>query len=57
MVTAVIIELQSQTFEAAFSSGAAEHIFAGVAGVGTLVAIAITIGIAQMGDRRLSYVT
>lgn len=52
MVTAVIIGLQGQTFEAAFTSGAAERLFAGVAGVGALVAIAITVGIVQLGERR-----
>jgi hypothetical protein len=52
MATAVIVGLQGQTFEAAFTSGAAECIFAGVAGVGALIAIAITVGIAQMGERR-----
>jgi hypothetical protein len=32
--------------------GAAERLFAGVAGVGALVAIAITVAIAQLGERR-----
>lgn len=50
--TAVIVGLQGQTFEAAFTSGTAERLFAGVAGVGALVAIAITVGIAQLGERR-----
>ncbi len=52
MVTAVIVGLQGQTFEAAFTSGVAERIFAGVASVGALIAIAITVGIAQLGERR-----
>lgn len=52
LVTAGIVELQGQTFETAFASGAAERIFAGVAGVGALVAILITVGIAQLGKRR-----
>jgi hypothetical protein len=52
MLTAVIIGLQGQTFEAAFTSGAAERLFAGVASAGALVAIAITVGIAQLGERR-----
>jgi hypothetical protein len=45
MVTAVIVGMQGQTFEAAFTSGTAENLFAGVAGVGALVATAITVGI------------
>ncbi|NJM06039.1 hypothetical protein HC891_07330 [Candidatus Gracilibacteria bacterium] len=49
MVTAVISGLQGQTFEAAFSSSAAERLFAGVAGASALVAIAITVGIVQAG--------
>jgi hypothetical protein len=52
MVTAVIVGLQGQTLEAACTSGAAERLFAGVAGVGALVAIAITVGIVQLGERR-----
>jgi hypothetical protein len=52
MVTAAIVGLQGQTFEAAFTSGVAERLFAGVAGVGALIAIAITVGIVQLGERR-----
>lgn len=51
MVTAVIVGLQGQTFEAALGTGHAERIFAGIAGVGMLIAIAITVGIVQMGER------
>lgn len=52
MITAVIVGLQGYAFEAAFTSGAAERLFAGVAGVGALVAIAITVGIVHLGERR-----
>ncbi|MEN9938337.1 MAG: hypothetical protein RLZZ387_4916 [Chloroflexota bacterium] len=51
MVTAVIVGLQGQTFEAAFASGAVERIFLAVAGVATLIAIAIAIGLSQLGER------
>ncbi|NTU78424.1 MAG: hypothetical protein HGA45_03330 [Chloroflexales bacterium] len=39
IVTAVIVGLQGQAFEASSASGAAERIFLAVAGVGALVAI------------------
>jgi preprotein translocase subunit SecG len=52
MITAVIVGLQGQAFEAAFTSGAAERIFAAVVGVAALASIAITVGIAQLGERR-----
>lgn len=52
MITAVIVGLQGQAFEAAFTSGAAERIFTAVVGVAALVSIAITVGIAQLGERR-----
>jgi hypothetical protein len=52
MITAVIVGLQGQAFEAAFTSGAAERIFAAVVGVAVLASIAITVGIAQLGERR-----
>lgn len=52
VATAVIVGIQRQTFDAAFSSGAAERIFSGVAGVAGLLAIASAIGIAQLGQRR-----
>ncbi len=51
MITAVIVGLQGQAFEAAFTSGAAERIFAGVAGFAALAAIVIAIGIAQLRER------
>lgn len=52
MVTAVIVGLQGQAFEAAFTSGTAERLFAAVVGVAALASIAITVGIAQLGERR-----
>ncbi|MGQ9547312.1 MAG: hypothetical protein ACUVSY_01055 [Roseiflexus sp.] len=52
MVTAVIVGLPGQTFESAFTSSAAERIFARVASVGAPVAIAITVGIVHLGERR-----
>lgn len=51
MITAVIVGLQGQAFEAAVTSGAAERIFAAVVGVAALTSIAITVGIAQLRER------
>lgn len=51
IVTAVIVGLQGQAFEAAFASGAAERIFLAVAGVAALVAIGLAVGLSQLGER------
>jgi preprotein translocase subunit SecG len=51
MITAVIVGLQGQTFEAAFASGTAERIFLAVAGAAALIAIGLTIGLSQLGER------
>lgn len=52
IITAVIVGLQGQAFEAAFTSGTAERIFAAVVGVTALASVAITIAIAQLSERR-----
>jgi hypothetical protein len=51
MVTLLIVEFQGLTFEAALGTGHAERIFAGVAGGGGLIAVAMTMGCVYMGER------
>ncbi|MGA9223873.1 MAG: hypothetical protein WBZ57_22005 [Pseudomonas graminis] len=51
MITVLLTGLRGHEFEVTFASGAAERLFAVVAGITALVSIAVTVGAAQLRER------